>query len=110
MPNLEFLYTFNYDYHLDSLCKLESRQIFDNEEKDKLLFSPFKIDPSISAFIKNSMHYIDNTVVSNSVKSNKFVYMALLGVAMLFAGPFLAGQGSATGAVIGAGTGPKTII
>ena len=58
MPNLEFLYTFNYDYHLDALCKLESRQIFDNEEKDKLLFSPFKIDPSISAFIKNRLEII----------------------------------------------------
>ena len=58
MPNLDFLYTFNYDYHLDALCKLESRQIFDKEEKDKLLFSPFKIDPSISAFIKTRLEII----------------------------------------------------
>jgi len=35
------------------LCKLESRQIFNEELLDKLLFSNLKVDPSISAFIKN---------------------------------------------------------
>ena len=35
------------------MCKLESRQIFNEELLDKLLFSNLKVDPSISAFIKN---------------------------------------------------------
>ncbi len=61
MSNLNFLYTFNYDYHLDALCKLESRQIFDTEEKDKLLFSPIKVDPSISAFIKTRLEIISSS-------------------------------------------------
>ncbi len=35
------------------MCRLESRQIFNEELLDKLLFSNLKVDPSISAFIKN---------------------------------------------------------
>jgi len=58
MPHHKFLYSFNYDYHHNDLSKLESRQIFDKEVKDKLLFSDLKIDPSISAFIKNRFDII----------------------------------------------------
>ncbi len=53
MPNYSYIYSFNYDYHNSNLCKLESRQIFEKEEKNNMLFSNIKIDPSISPFIKN---------------------------------------------------------
>ncbi|MBT8327604.1 MAG: methyltransferase [Bacteroidia bacterium] len=55
MPQSKFIYTFNYDVHFGELCKLESRQIFNEEQQNKLLFSDFKIDPSISAFIKTRL-------------------------------------------------------
>ena len=58
MPNFNYIYSFNYEYHLNELCKLESRQIFDEEEKDKLLFSNIKIDPSIGSFIKSRFEII----------------------------------------------------
>lgn len=48
-----FIYSFNYDYHYDELCKLESRQLFEQQQEKKLLFSDIEIDPSISPFIKS---------------------------------------------------------
>ncbi len=56
--NLRYIYTFNYDRHHDELCKLESRQLFAEEGKDKLLFSNINVDPSISSFIKNRFEII----------------------------------------------------
>ncbi|MFK7770670.1 MAG: TRM11 family methyltransferase [Saprospiraceae bacterium] len=56
--NLKYIYSFNYDRHNIELCKLESRQLFEEEEKDKLLFSNIKIDPSVSSFIKNRFEII----------------------------------------------------
>ncbi len=53
MHNHLYLYSFNYDYHNEDLCKLESRVIFGEEEKEKVLFSNLKVDPLISPFIKN---------------------------------------------------------
>jgi len=50
---LSYIYSFNFDRHNKELCKLESRQLFDQEEKDKLLFSNIKVDPSISSFIRS---------------------------------------------------------
>lgn len=50
LPN--HIYSFKYDYHNSDLCKLESRQLFGVEEKDHLLFSDIKHNPSISPFIK----------------------------------------------------------
>lgn len=55
---LPFLYSFKYDVHHTELSKLESRQLFGNEANDKVLFSDKKIDPSISAFIKNRLEII----------------------------------------------------
>lgn len=52
MQTPSYIYSFSYDTTEDELCKLESRHIFDDEEKDKLLFSDRKIEPSCSAFIK----------------------------------------------------------
>jgi tRNA (guanine10-N2)-dimethyltransferase len=56
--NHSYLYSFNFDHHHNELCKLESRQLFNQEEKDKFLFSNIKIDPSISSFIKNRFEII----------------------------------------------------
>jgi tRNA G10 N-methylase Trm11 len=61
MPTYSFIYSFNYNYHHSELCKLESRQIFDKEEKNKLLFSNIKVDPSISPFIKNRLEIISSS-------------------------------------------------
>jgi tRNA (guanine10-N2)-dimethyltransferase len=48
-----YIYTFNYNSHYSDLCTLESKQIFGEEMRDKLLFSNIQIDPSISPFIKS---------------------------------------------------------
>ena len=53
-----FIYSFKYDYHHDDLCKLESRQIFGQQENNRLLFSEIKVDPSISPFIKTRFDII----------------------------------------------------
>jgi len=52
------LYSFIYDNAESNLCKLESRHIFNKEEKNKLLFSDIKAEPSSSAFIKNRLDII----------------------------------------------------
>jgi tRNA G10 N-methylase Trm11 len=59
--NHNYLYSFKYDYHHSELCKLESRQLFEVEEKNNLLFSNIKIDPSISPFIKNRLEIISSS-------------------------------------------------
>lgn len=47
-----YIYSFKYDRHYSDLCKLESRQLFGSEEKERVLFSNVKIDPSISPFLR----------------------------------------------------------
>jgi len=49
----QYIYTFKYDTHNESLCQLEARQLFKQEATNKMLFSDCEIDPSISPFIKN---------------------------------------------------------
>ena len=61
MSTPSYIYSFNYDTHHSELCKLESRQLFNSEERNKLLFSDIKINPSISAFIKNRFEIILST-------------------------------------------------
>lgn len=61
MTNYNYIYSFKYDYHHSDLCKLESRQLFDKEEKDKLLFSNIEVDPSISPFIKKRFDIITSS-------------------------------------------------
>ncbi len=56
-----YIYKFKYDVHHTALCKLESRQLFGEEETDKVLFSNFKIDPSISPFIRCRFEMILST-------------------------------------------------
>ena len=53
-----YIYSFKYDYHHKELCQLESRQLFDEEQENKVLFSTIKIDPSISHFIKSRFEII----------------------------------------------------
>ncbi len=52
------IYTFSYDHHESELCKLESRYIFREEEKNKLLLSDVKVQPSHSAFIKKRLDIV----------------------------------------------------
>lgn len=60
-PKHNFIYTFKYDFHHSQLCKLETRQIFDKEEMNKMLFSNIKVDPSISPFIKSRFEIISSS-------------------------------------------------
>ena len=55
------IYSFNYDFNENTLCKLESKHVFNQEEKDKLLFSNLKIEPSSSAFIKKRFDIISSS-------------------------------------------------
>ncbi len=52
MQTHSYLYSFNYNFHHRDLCNLEARQLFGEEEIDKLLFTDIKQEPSMSAFIK----------------------------------------------------------
>lgn len=54
----KYLYSFKYDYHHEALCKLESRQLFNAEPQNKILFSSTKIDSSISPFIKTRLEIL----------------------------------------------------
>ena len=58
MPSYNYLYSFNYDIHNSNLSKLVSRQIFKEEEKDKVLLSNKRVDLLISPFIKNRIEII----------------------------------------------------
>lgn len=70
--NTRYIYSFNYDKNESDLCKLESRHIFNQEEKNKLLFSDIKADPSSSAFIKKRLDIIsfseDYSTLINEIK------------------------------------------
>lgn len=67
-----YIYTFCYNTTESDICKLESRCIFNKEEKNKLLFSDKKIDPSSSPFIKNRLGVIsfseDYAVLINKIR------------------------------------------
>lgn len=54
----KYLYTFGYDKTESDLCKLESKYIFNIEEKDRLLFSDIKAEPSYSPFIKKRLEIL----------------------------------------------------
>lgn len=61
MQKYKHIYSYNYDHNESDLCKLESRHLFNQEEKNKLLFSDIKIDPSSSAFIKKRIDIISSS-------------------------------------------------
>jgi len=58
MQKSNYIYFFSYDTTESELCKLESRFIFNKEEKNKLLLSDVKAEPSSSAFIKKRLEII----------------------------------------------------
>ncbi|WP_163707729.1 TRM11 family SAM-dependent methyltransferase [Mangrovibacterium lignilyticum] len=51
----DYIYFFSYDHTESELCKLESRSVFNREEKNKVLLSDVKAEPSSSAFIKKRL-------------------------------------------------------
>ena len=53
-----YIYSFIYDNTESDLCKLESRCIFNKEEKNKQLVSNIKVAPSNSPFIKSRFDII----------------------------------------------------
>ena len=59
-----YIYSFNYNDNESDICKLESRHIFNIEEKDKLLFSNIKIEPSSSASSKKDLKLIYIPVIT----------------------------------------------
>jgi len=68
----KYVYSFNSDLTERELCRLESRCLFNEEEKNKLLFSNVKVDPSSSAFIKSRLDIItsseDYSALINKIK------------------------------------------
>jgi len=58
MPINKYIYSFSYENTESELCKLESRYIFNKEEKNRLLFSDVIVEPSDSAFIKSRLDII----------------------------------------------------
>jgi predicted RNA methylase len=72
MHKNSYIYSFNYNNNESDLCKLESRHVFNKEEKDKLLYSDIKAEPSSSAFIKKRVDIIsfseDYSTLLNEIK------------------------------------------
>lgn len=66
---------YRYDDTERALCKLESSALFNEEDKDKLLFSDVSIAPSSSAFLKNRLDIIasspDYATLIQSIKKEK---------------------------------------
>ncbi len=75
MQKSTHLYAFTYDNTESELCKLESRSIFGEEEKNKLLFSEIKAEPSTSAFIKARLDIVlfseDYSTLINEIKKER---------------------------------------
>nr|WP_320120395.1 hypothetical protein [uncultured Marinifilum sp.] len=71
----KYIYSFSYDNTESELCKLESRYIFNEEEKNKVFFSHIKIEPSNSAFIKNRLDIIscseDYSALINEIRKQE---------------------------------------
>tara|TARA_B110000285_G_scaffold176288_1_gene197901 strand:- start:79 stop:1125 length:1047 start_codon:yes stop_codon:yes gene_type:complete len=68
----KYIYSFSYENPESELCKLESRYIFNKEEKNRLLVSDIKVEPSNSAFIKSRLDVIslseDYATLINKIK------------------------------------------
>lgn len=68
----KYIYSFSYENPESDLCKLESRYIFNKEEKNRLLFSDIKVEPFISAFVKKRLEIIsssdDYSTLINEIK------------------------------------------
>ncbi len=74
------LYLFNYNTNENDLCKFESKFVFEQEEKNKLLFSNKKIEPSCSAFIKKRVDILafseDYSVLIDDIKKKNITIEA----------------------------------
>jgi tRNA (guanine10-N2)-dimethyltransferase len=75
MKTSKYLYSLGYDDSESELCKLESTSIFNEVEKNKLIFSDIKIKPSSSAFIKSRIDIIsysqDYLSLIDNIKSER---------------------------------------
>lgn len=56
-----FLYNLNYSEYEEALCAIEFRALFNEELKEKILFSSIEVDPSVSPFIKNRFEILYET-------------------------------------------------
>ncbi len=75
MPTHRYIYTFSYDSAEAELCKLETRHIFNKEEKNRQLISNIKTEPSYSAYIKKRLDVISfsedySTLIDKVKKEN----------------------------------------
>ena len=81
MPINKYIYSFSYENTESELCKLESRYIFNKEEKNRLLFSDLIVEPSDSAFIKSRLDIIsfskDYARLINKIKKEIYVLKVL---------------------------------
>lgn len=72
MQRTNYIYFFKYETFESELCKLESRSIFNKGEKNKLLSSDLKVEPSSSAFLKKRLDIIsfseDYSTLINEIK------------------------------------------
>ena len=66
------IYIYGYDNTESELCKLESRYVFNTEEKNRLLLSDIEVAPSSSAFIKKRFDILlfseDYATLINDIK------------------------------------------
>ena len=85
-----YIYYFGYDDTETELSALETKYLFNKQEKNKVLLSDIKIDPSVSAFIKRRIDIISlskdySTLISNikkeciSIEGFKVEYIVLEG-------------------------------
>lgn len=76
MPAYKYIYSFGYDKTEEALCKLESKYIFGEAEKDRVIFSDVKIEPTDSAFIKRRIEILasseDYASLINHIKKEQF--------------------------------------
>jgi len=75
MPKNKHLYFFISDNYERELCKLESKYTFNQKERNKMLLSDVKTDPSQSAFIKQRIDILfasdDYTVLKDQIKTKR---------------------------------------
>ncbi len=73
-----YLYTFRYDITESEVCKLESRYLFRQEERNKVLSSYIRMEPSHSAFIKGRLDVVasakDYSVLIQEIKELKLCF------------------------------------
>jgi len=61
VKNQTYIYNVNYSEYEETLCAIENRALFNTQLKEKIFFSDVKVNPSVSAFIKNRFKIIYKT-------------------------------------------------